>query len=56
MNERQMLGVRDLVECKDAAVWDGRMGRGRKRNRSQGWGRGSVLTGMNGGDGRDGRV
>lgn len=51
MNERQMLGVRDLVQCKDAAVWDGRMGRGRKRNRSQGWGRGSVLTGMNGGDG-----
>lgn len=26
MNERQMLGVRDLVQCKDAAVWDGWMG------------------------------
>lgn len=26
MKERQMLGVRDLLQCKDAAVWDGWVG------------------------------
>lgn len=41
MNERQMLGVWDLVQCKDAAVWDGwvqKKGTGPGDGGEWGWG------------------